>query len=186
MESINRKPNRHATEIASLLVGAYVAGKSIPEISDRFGIPRSTVRARLLSNGVAMRSAVVGMTKAKREGRGISPRCGKYERTAEIRAKLSAARIANANATASGVSKKPSGYLEVTRGENKGRGAHVVAMEKALGVRIPAGFVVHHVDEIRDDNDLDNLALMTRAAHARLHALENLPNRKRDALGRLA
>lgn len=184
--AVNRKPNLYATSVAESLVGGYRAGLSIPQLSELYGVPRSTVRSRLLSRGETLRTAVEGMTKAKRDGRGISPESGKYERTPEIIAKLSETRISNANGTAKGVSTKPSGYVEITRGEHKGRQVHARTMEEALGIPIPEGFVVHHVDTIRDSNDIDNLALMTRAAHAKLHALANLPNRKRDALGRLA
>jgi hypothetical protein len=61
---------------------------------------------------------------------------------------------------------------------------HSVVMCELLGLtEIPAGFVVHHVDGNRLNNDPSNLALMTNAAHSRLHALERvetIPQGSRD------
>lgn len=50
---------------------------------------------------------------------------------------------------------------------------HHIVMCEALGItEVPRGMVVHHVDGNRTNNDLSNLALMTIAAHTRLHQLE--------------
>jgi hypothetical protein len=50
---------------------------------------------------------------------------------------------------------------------------HTVMMCEALGLtELPAGFIVHHVDEDPTHNDLDNFALMTVGAHTRLHQRE--------------
>ncbi len=38
---------------------------------------------------------------------------------------------------------------------------------------IPKGFVVHHIDLNKKNNDISNLALMTISAHGRLHAMLN-------------
>lgn len=55
---------------------------------------------------------------------------------------------------------------------------HTVVVCEALGLtEIPPGFVVHHIDRNRSNNDLSNLSLMTRAAHTRLHQLERLETR---------
>lgn len=96
---------------------------------------------------------------------------------------ISKAQIARHEITAAGVSIKPSGYVEHTRGEHKGRGVHVVLIEKRIGRRLFANEVVHHKDGNRSNNDLDNLQLMTRAEHASLHAKENLSKRKRKQNG---
>lgn len=49
---------------------------------------------------------------------------------------------------------------------------HRLAMERALGCIIPRGYVVHHINHDRKDNRIENLALMTFSAHARLHMME--------------
>lgn len=54
-------------------------------------------------------------------------------------------------------------------GENKGRGVHVVVMERHIGRRLDADEVVHHIDGNKHNNDLSNLQLMKRADHTRLH-----------------
>ena len=83
-----------------------------------------------------------------------------------------------------GLSKKPSGYLEHTTGTEKFRPAHVVLMEKHIGRRIKKDEVVHHKDENKTNNIIDNLELMTRAEHSKLHALINIKGRTRDEKGK--
>lgn len=46
---------------------------------------------------------------------------------------------------------------------------HRVIMEEHLGTFIPKGFTVHHINGIKDDNRIENLALMTNSAHSALH-----------------
>jgi hypothetical protein len=90
----------------------------------------------------------------------------------EHRANISRSRLKYGEASAAGVSTKPNGYVEYTRGENKGRSVHVVTFERRIGRRLLADEVVHHIDGDRSNNHPDNLALMTRAAHTRLHRRE--------------
>lgn len=52
---------------------------------------------------------------------------------------------------------------------------HSVVVCAAIGItEIPAGFVVHHIDRNRKNNDINNLVLLTNAAHSRLHAIERV------------
>lgn len=55
---------------------------------------------------------------------------------------------------------------------------HRLVMEKAVGKIIPDGFVVHHINHQRDDNRIENLALMTFRAHAGMHMKERHDGRK--------
>lgn len=59
------------------------------------------------------------------------------------------------------------GYRVTTVGGTRD-GEHRHVWRQANGP-IPRGFVVHHRNEDKTDNRLDNLELMTRAEHARLH-----------------
>jgi len=88
----------------------------------------------------------------------------------ETREKL---RIAAKSRPAKGTSLKPSGYLEVTMGKNKGRSVHCVLMEKHIGRPLRSDEVVHHKDRNRQNNNLDNLQLMTRSEHTALHRRED-------------
>lgn len=61
----------------------------------------------------------------------------------------------------------------MTRGQDAGRGQHVIIMEERIGRRLLYDEVVHHVAGNKANNDINNLALMTRSAHSRLHRRED-------------
>ena len=81
-------------------------------------------------------------------------------------------RLRNYKATVKsvGYSLKPNGYYEVTMGENKFRPLHVVIMEEHIGRRLRKDECVHHINQVRTDNRIENLQLMTRSEHSKLHA----------------
>lgn len=157
--------------------------KSIPEISSATGIPRSTIRFQLKALG-ALRSRAESVRLAGEAGRlGSGLRGKKREFTPEWCARISASKLKASELTAISVSLKPSGYVEYTRGPNKGRCVHVVAMEKTIGRRLFNNECVHHRDENKSNNEISNLQLMTKSEHARLHALINVKNRDRNKNG---
>lgn len=47
---------------------------------------------------------------------------------------------------------------------------HRLVMEQALGRRLPHGAIVHHKNGDRTDNRVENLEIMSRGKHARLHS----------------
>lgn len=60
------------------------------------------------------------------------------------------------------ISRKANGYVY----------EHQLVFLKALGLRkMPKDFVIHHIDRNKKNNQLDNLALMHKSTHARLHAI---------------
>jgi hypothetical protein len=64
------------------------------------------------------------------------------------------------------------GYLTCLH-NGKRRFVHRVVMAKALGLKeLPATLAVHHIDNDPKNNELDNLALVTRAGHTAIHYLQ--------------
>lgn len=149
----------------------YQSGQSIPDIAAATNWPRSRVRRYLIACGVAMRSRGEGIRLA-------GPKLGSGTRgkkrpsfSPETRARMSAARLQWGEKNAAGVRVTKSGYAEYTRGEHKGRLVHVVIMEQRLGRPLREDEQVHHIDGNPQNNSDANLALMTRAGHARHHRL---------------
>lgn len=72
---------------------------------------------------------------------------------------------------------KRTGYVHVlNRRENDSRKyiqEHVLVMEEEMGRRIEKDEIVHHINHIRTDNRIENLQLMKRSDHSRMHASEN-------------
>jgi hypothetical protein len=65
------------------------------------------------------------------------------------------------------------GYLQEKIGERYVF-THRLVMERSLGMEpgsLAPEWAVHHVDGDKHNNDLNNLALLSSAAHSRLHAL---------------
>jgi hypothetical protein len=52
-----------------MIIEAYRAGKSIPQISAETGIARSTIRHRLLTSGLTLRTRTEAVRAAAKEGR---------------------------------------------------------------------------------------------------------------------
>lgn len=153
------------------VIHLYTVDKlSIPQIAALVEVPISRVRQDLLRAGVAMRSRGDGV-RLRRDVLGVHLVGTKRPMRAATKKKLSIKALIRGEKTAKGVSKKPNGYIEHTRGVNKGRSVHVVKMEARLGRRLKADEIVHHIDGNRENNACDNLALMTRAGHTRHHRM---------------
>jgi len=88
------------------------------------------------------------------------------------RANISAARRKWVQENAKGISAKTNRYVEHTIGEHAGRGVHVVLMEQHIGRLLTKDEIVHHRDENKQNNCLDNLQLMTRSEHMKHHRKE--------------
>lgn len=54
---------------------------------------------------------------------------------------------------------------------------HRLVVEEHIGTVLPKEFVVHHINGVRDDNRIENLAVMTVGAHSAFHgrAGRNVP-----------
>lgn len=156
-----------------ILIDDYVRGSSLTELSERYGVSVSTARYHLMKAGV-LRSRADGVRNAARSGKlGLGLRGKSRTFTAQHCEAISNARQAWSDKNAAGFSVKPSGYREYTKGEHKGRSEHVVKMELRLGRRLLPDEHVHHIDGDKLNNSDNNLALMTRSGHMRLHRLQD-------------
>jgi hypothetical protein len=63
---------------------------------------------------------------------------------------------------------------------------HVMVMEIHLNRQIHPWECVHHINEQKTDNRLENLQLMEHAEHSRMHARQVSKLRKRNAGGKYA
>lgn len=162
--------------------------KSIPQIAAAVGLPRSTVRSRLIAAGVPLRSRADGVRLRSDvlgkhligKTRSLSP---------EWRLKIALGRRKWAEGNAAGVRITSNGYIEHTMGPEKGRPAHDVMMEKRIGRRLTNGEVVHLLDGDRLNLDPENHELTTRSKLARdlrLAEINSGLERRRDRLGRFA
>jgi hypothetical protein len=167
----------------SILVQMYQSGMSIPEVAANTGMRRSTVRRHLRNAGV-LRSRADGVRNAGDRGRLGCGMRGKNRVFTESHCNaIAGARRRHADLHAVGISKKPSGYIEHTRGNHKGRSQHRVIMELHIGRRLRSDEHVHHKDGNRSNNDISNLELMTASQHMSHHAQENHHQRRRNQDG---
>jgi ssDNA-binding Zn-finger/Zn-ribbon topoisomerase 1 len=73
-----------------------------------------------------------------------------------------------------GRNKQPDGYINIyvpnhPFANNKYVPEHRLVMEKKLGRYLKSAELVHHINGIGSDNRIDNLQLINRADHQRLH-----------------
>lgn len=62
-----------------------------------------------------------------------------------------------------------SGYLE-EKSNGEWRRQHILVMERSIGRRLTLDEVVHHRNEVKTDNRIENLQLMTNGEHTALHS----------------
>lgn len=154
-----------------IIVADYVGGMSLPQVAEKHGVSTSTARYHVKNAG-ALRSREDGVRLAGERGLLGSGMRGKARVFSQAHRAAIQKSAALRGAGASGLSTKPSGYIEYTKGPHKGRSVHVVRMEERIGRHLRPDEIVHHIDGNRSNNDDNNLALMTRPAHTRLHRRE--------------
>jgi hypothetical protein len=68
------------------------------------------------------------------------------------------------------------GYVNIFVGIEKGKRKYILehrlVMEMKIGRSLLDSEIVHHINEIKSDNRIENLQIMSRAEHASHHALE--------------
>lgn len=154
--------------------------KSIPEISSILNECNSTIRKHLLYNKIPLRTRTEGVRNSAHK---IGRKGIKKPHSEITKMRMSEARKTWSQKNAIGVSLKPSGYYEITKGVNKNRRLHDVIMEKHIGRRLENFEVVHHINGIKTDNRIKNLQLMTKSDHSSYHATEKTKHLQRDNKG---
>lgn len=176
--TINQMNKIDGERIFSLYVIEQLSTKDIEKI---LGISYSTVRRFLLKHNL-LRTQSEGHKLAHYK---MGQHCKGKKRfiTDEWRENIRKGAVKRWESNAVGISLKPSGYYEITRGKNKGRNLHVVLYEQFYNVKVESGNVIHHINEIKTDNRIENLVLMTSKEHSSLHAKVNYLKRKINKKG---
>ena len=160
----------------------YSSGMSIPKVSVSVGLSQSAVRYHLMRSG-ELRSRAEGIRLAGINGDlGSGMRGKKRHFSDEHKEKISKSKL-KIGELSKGYSVKPNGYVEITRGKDKGKLEHRVVMRDHIGRELESYEDVHHINHDRQDNRIENLQLLTRFEHAKLHAKENLKNKERNSKG---
>ena len=126
------------------LIRLYESGKSLPEISEMVKITDQAIWLRLKNAGVKLRSISDAIKLSFKTGRSIIL-SGK-----------------NHPCWKGGRYKHKDGYIHINSGRDR---EHRVVWEKANG-KIPLGWVIHHLNGIRDDNRLENLCALPIKRHS--------------------
>lgn len=177
--SVNKVISNKSEEILNF----YKNGLSITQLSKKFKIAQSTIRFFLKRNN-ALRSRTEGIIISAKQGRLGVLKGKKRTFTEEWKKNISISKTNWWNKNAKGYSTKKSGYVVLTRGKNKDRTFHHATLEMISGYKLSKDMIVHHKDDNKSNNHLDNLELMTRSQHAKLHASKRSPYLKRDKFGK--
>jgi len=161
-----------------------VCGMSLSQVSVALSVPVSSVRRHLLKAGL-LRTRSEGCLLAWKTGAAKGRTGTTFSHSDQAKEKMSKSRKlwAEKNAKKRGIDK---GYVRITSGEHAGRHEHVVIMESLIGRKLLKNETIHHKDENRTNNAVENLQLMTRHEHSRLHAISNHKSRARNSLGQFS
>lgn len=158
------------------VITLYRQENSITDIGKITKIPLSVIRGHLKRSGVikSREEAIkIASSKGKMKGR----RKGSPT-SDEAKKRISEGRLKWSENNAKHKRINPRGYIEFTTGENVGRMEHVIIMEQKIGRRLKKDECVHHIDEDKLNNDINNLALMTRSGHSRHHRIQDIIKNK--------
>jgi hypothetical protein len=78
----------------------------------------------------------------------------------------------NCTSYVNGKSKQATGYIVILTGPKKYEFEHRLIMEKKIGRKLKKREVVHHINGIKTDNRIENLLLMDKKDHDRMHTIE--------------
>ena len=181
--------NNVAMITKELLIDEYVLNrKTIRQIAMEYSVSVGLVFNRLHQYGIQTRPSITDESRKKMseklKGR-VSHFKGKHM-TEETKMKLRNAKLGvyvKSSEFGGHKKKRCDGYIAIYCPNHKKANKegyvmeHDLIMESHIGRSLTGDEVVHHKNKIRDDNRIENLQLMTKSDHARLHMKERW-NRK--------
>ena len=130
------------------IIRLYESGKSRLELGRLFKVSEVVIKNRLIENNISLRS--------RKEARAFNNQSGK-----------------NSSNWNGGRFKNSSGYIKIHKPEHPKASynyvyEHHLVWEKANGKLLPDGWVIHHINGIKDDNRIENLAAMSKSEHSNI------------------
>lgn len=163
---------------------AYLGGMSIHAVATKFGVSVGAVYNHLNAAGIVR----TGSEQFKYTTWHISDEC--RERCREMGVKYGAKNVRKAiearRIHGTGHKKlRDDGYIATYYPDHPDANRegyvmeHRLVMERFLGRRLEKDEVVHHINEVRTDNRIENLMLMTPSAHMSYHSKKRHAERRR-------
>lgn len=178
--------NKIPEQDIALFVSLYDSGKTIAQISSITGFSRGGVYEKLKDCGTQFRSKGSFGYKHTEEAKArIGAASKKRTCSADQRAKISAALMCHFNGLNGygNVKKQNRGYVlcyapDHPKAHSDGYVMlHTVIAERMIGRYLASNEVVHHINRIRNDNTPQNLIVMDKRAHMKLHMEERSTER---------
>jgi len=72
---------------------------------------------------------------------------------------------------------RSSGYMRVRLANGRIMAEHRYVMSNYLGRELVSTEVIHHIDEHKTNNSIENLQVLTASEHSRIHARKNFARR---------
>lgn len=153
-----RKRNKYHEIKTEDIKQLYDSGMATTEIAEKLSLSPQSIYARLLKSGHKLRNNSEALKLSYQRGRTLVKYGEENHRWK------------------GGKSKDKKGYIYRKGANNKSVFEHRMVWENEFGI-LPKGWVVHHLNGIKDDNRIENLCAMPRNEHSPKKILD--PYKKR-------